>query len=131
MIKRVKGFTLVEVLVASAIVIMSLGVLLQLFASGLDRNHRAAELAHLLTAQKVIVANLELLNPAQTREGQGIAEGLTYQWSSQVVEHYRRIYQPEAEFPREAALFQLNVQIGRVNGEAYFFSIQQIGWRAL
>ena len=77
------GFTLIEVLVASAIVIASIGVLLQLFASGLDRMHRSGTVAHRILLERQIVSELKSVNPAQQNSGKGSAEGWHYSWRGQ------------------------------------------------
>jgi len=127
--KTQHGFTLIEVLVAAAIVIMSIGTIMQLFGSGLDQNKRIGQLAHLLTAQRTIMARMEYINPAQQAEGEGVAETLHYQWHAKIAEPYQRIYQEENSFPREIALFTINVQIEKPRGGHYQFTLKRLGWR--
>jgi len=127
--KSQRGFTLIEVLVASAIVIMSIGTLLQLFTSGLYANQRIGEHAHLLTAQRTIAAQFDQTNPAQHQKGEGIAESLNYHWQVKRIEPYQTIYEAENDFPREIALFLIRVSLRKPRGGSYEFEIQQIGWR--
>ena len=128
--KKQQGFTLIEVLVASAIVIMSIGTILQLFSVGLDQNQRVAQLAHLLTAQRTITAELEQINPAQQQKGQGVTAALSYQWEAKIVLPYKNIYEEESFFPQELALYNINVQIEKPRDGRYQFNLQQIGWRS-
>jgi|LWDU01.1.fsa_nt_gi prepilin-type N-terminal cleavage/methylation domain-containing protein len=123
------GFTLVEVLVASAIVIMSMGTLLQLFSSGLDRNYRVAEQAQLLVAQRSLVAMMDQVNPAAQKEGKGEIESLEYRWQATQSKPYQTIYEQESHFPRELALFNIEIQINKPRGDVYTFNLQQLGWR--
>lgn len=127
--KNQQGFTLIEVLIASAILIMSIGTLLQLFTSGLDRNQRIAQYAHLLTAQRTIAARLDQINPAQQQKGDGTAESLNYQWQAKITEPYQVIYEAESDFPRELALYSITVELDKPRGGTHEFEIQQIGWR--
>jgi prepilin-type N-terminal cleavage/methylation domain-containing protein len=125
-----QGFTLIEVLVASTIVIMSIGTILQLFSVGLDQNQRVAQLAHLLTAQRTVIARIEQINPAHQQKGQGAAAALSYQWEAKILQPYKKMYEEESFFPRELALFNINVQIEKPRGGVYQFDLQQIGWRS-
>jgi len=127
--KKQQGFTLIEVLVASAIVIMSLGTLLQLFSSGLKQNQKVGELAHILSAQRTIIARIEHINPTQQKKGQGSAQGLNYQWRAKLTEPYVLIHEEETYFPREIALHTIDVQITKPLGGTYPFSFQRLGWR--
>lgn len=120
---------MIEVLVASTIVVMSIGTLLQLFSAGLNQNQKVAQLAHLLSAQRTIMARLEQINPAQQQTGDGIAQMLNYHWKAKTSNPYKLIYQEETDFPREIALFTLSVHIEKPRGGQYFFDIQKLGWR--
>jgi len=125
------GFTLIEVLIASAIIMASLGVLLQLFGSGLDRTLRAGQQAHLLTSQRVIVHVLEGVNPATHQQGRGVAEGLPYHWTANIREPFLKIQDPEGLVDREAALFTMTVNVQDARTGEYHFSFDQLGWRDL
>ena len=122
------GFTLIEVLVASAIIMASIGVLMQLFASGLDRTHRAGKVAHFLVAQRVIVHELEMINPAMQKQGKGIAEGMPYQWSVVPGETMKAMYNPDGELERQVGLFEIQVTINAGSGKKRFFTFELIGW---
>ncbi len=128
--KKQQGFTLIEVLVASTIVIISIGTILQLFSVGLDQNQRVAQLAHLLTVQRTVTAKLEQLNPAQQQKGQGISVGLNYQWQAKILLPFTQIHQEESFFPRQLALYDIDVKIEKPRGGIYQFNLQQIGWRS-
>jgi len=108
---------------------MSLGTLLQLFSSGLQQNKKVGELAHLLSAQRTIVARIEQINPTKQQKGQGIAQGIPYQWQAKINQPYQLIYQAENDFPQEIALHTIQIQMTKPQGKQYQFSIQQLGWR--
>lgn len=127
--KNQHGFTLIEVLVASTIVIMSLGTILQLFSSGLSQNHKVGQLAHLLSAQRTIVAKLEQINPAKQEKGKGVVQGLSYQWIAKITEPYQLVYQLENDFPREVAIYNITVDITKPRQGKYQFILQRLGWR--
>jgi len=125
------GFTLIEVLVASAILMMSLGILLQLFASALDREHRVGETAHLLTAQRLIIHTIEGINPAINPNGKGIAEGLHYHWNAVVMEPFKKIQSPQGSIQRELALFSVKIGIVDARGKQHRFNATHLGWRQI
>ncbi len=127
--RREDGFTLIEVLIASAIIVVSLGVLLQLFASGLAHTQRAGQVAHLIAAQRSIVHTLEVVNPALRSEGKGVAEGLRYQWQASLRKPYRLMYDPGGSSRRDVALFALTVSVKTARGKTYRFTLDQLGWR--
>ena len=123
------GFTLIEVLVASTILMLSIGVLLQLFSSGLDRNQRAGEQAHLLTSQRVIMHVLDGVNPAERTQGKGMAEGLAFSWQAVVQEPFRPVR--DVQFGnRELALFAVTVEVETARGKHHRFVYTRTGWRA-
>lgn len=76
------GFTLVEVLVASAIVISAIGVILQLFSSGMAGMHKAGHSQHMILVQRQLYQQVQMLDLAQTREGSGELLGVGYSWSA-------------------------------------------------
>jgi len=123
------GFTLVEVLIASAIVMLSMGVLLQLFGSGLDRIQRAGQTAHLLTVQRVIMHTFESINPAIQSEGKAESEGLSYTWKASLREPFRPLRGSEAYIKREIALFTISISVKTMRGKEYSFNFDQLGWR--
>jgi len=124
-----QGFTLIEVLVASAIVVASIGVLMQLFASGLDRMHRAGEHAHLILAERQIVNDLSQINPAGTARGEGDAEGFHYRWSAQAASSLLPIYDPEGLLHRKAAIYDVRVTIMRPDHGKAELTLKRLGWR--
>jgi len=127
--KKESGFTLVEVLIASAIIMASIGVLMQLFASSLGQSKKAGEVAHLLIAQRVIVHTLERVNPALQAQGKGMAEGLTYQWHAVVHEPFRPVFDPAGFSKRKIALFTMIVDVDAKRDNKYHFNYEQLGWK--
>lgn len=120
---------MIEVLIASAILMMSIGVLLQLFGSGLDRVSRAGEQAHLLTVKRVIINTLDGINPAEMAEAEGMAEGLNYSWKAAVDEPYRQVKNVPGNLRYELALFSINIDIERAGGKHHQFVYRRIGWK--
>jgi len=126
---RESGFTLIEVLVASAIIMTTIGVLMQLFASGLGQNKKAGQVAHLLIAERAIVHILEGVNPGVKDKGKGIAEGVRYQWHAVVREPFLPVFDPEGFAERKVALFTMMVDLDTRNGKKHSFQYEQLGWK--
>ena len=128
---RQAGFTMIEVLVASAIAIASMGLLLSLFAGSLDRISRVEEQSQRLILEKEIVGRLALINPAATRSGKGSLGKWTYHWSSQPLTEFRETtdYFSSESTPRKVALFVISIRMGTANGRTADIEIQRLGWR--
>jgi len=127
--RRELGFTLVEVLVASAIIMITIGVLMQLFASGLGQNKKAGQMAHLLIAERVIVHILEGVNPSVQNTGEGVAEDIHYQWDAVVGEPFVAVFDPEGFTKRKIALFTITVYLETISGKKYSFQYEKLGWQ--
>lgn len=82
-VKTQSGFTLVEVLVASAIVISAIGVILQLFSAGLTGIHRAGTAQHLILVQRQLYQSLEIIDVSSVPEQSGTIAGVDYRWVAQ------------------------------------------------
>ena len=125
------GFTLVEVLVASAIAIASMGLLLSLFASSLDRIYRVEVQSQQLIVEKEIITQLSLVNPAITRSGQGKIGKWTYSWRSQPITEFREMTDDISGDtpPGRVALFSIAIEMGAPNGKTVELGIQRLGWR--
>lgn len=126
------GFTLIEVMIASAILIASMGLLLQLLGSGLDRLHRVGEHAHLMLVEKEIYSRLNTINAAVQVEGKGVAAGWSYQWKASRLEPYRHISGDLGEIPfaRYVALYAIDVTIEWSGDDPVTMELLQLGWRA-
>jgi len=125
------GFTLIEVLVASAIIMASIGVLMQLFASGLDRTQRAGRVAHMLVAQRAIVHQLAMVNPADQKGGEGVAEGIHYRWEAKTLAPLVPMYDSDHKPWRQFGLFSLHVIMEYGSGKQRDFNMKLIGWQEM
>ena len=127
-----RGFTLIEVLIASAIAIAAMGLLLQLFGSGLDRLNRVSLNAHRIIAEKEIINRLSTLNLALTSQGKGVAEGLEYSWKAKQLKPYKHVSPAlgEIPYPRYVALYQINIELLRQDGKSSNLVITRLGWKS-
>ena len=126
-----KGFTLVEVLVASAIGIASMGLLLSLFAGSLDRMSRVEAQSQRLIVEKEIVGRLSLVNPAATRSGKGTSGQWAYSWSAQPVTEFRKITDDliGETPPGNVALFLIRIEMRAPRGKTVELNIRRLGRR--
>jgi prepilin-type N-terminal cleavage/methylation domain-containing protein len=76
------GFTLVEVLVASAIVISAIGVILQLFSSGMTGMHKAGHAQHMILVERQLYEQIQQLDLTQIRRGEGELSGVKFSWAA-------------------------------------------------
>ena len=127
-----RGFTLIEVLIASAIAVASMGLLLQLFGSGLDRLNRVSLNAQRIVAEKEIINRLSTLNPALTSKGKGTVEGLEYSWQVKQLKPYKHVSPAlgEIPYPRYVALYQINIKLIRHDGYQSHLEITRLGWKS-
>jgi len=123
------GFTLVEVLIASAILIASIGVILQLFASGLDRMHRAGVVGHRMLLEQQIVNELNTINPALKDSGEGSTEGWHYRWRAKAITKFQSILISGQTTEKTAALFNVHVDLMQKGKPDRSFELLLLGWR--
>jgi len=130
-IRSHKGFTLIEVLVASAIVVAAMGLLLNLFASGLDRLHRVSLHSELIVSQKEINNRLSTLNPALEQSGQGDVSGLLFSWRTSQLSAFHAVSDVlgEENTLRKVALFKIDVTLETERSAKREWSLVRIGWR--
>ena len=129
---RADGFTLVEVLVASAIAIASLGILMSLFAGSLDRMARVEVSSQQLIAEKEVVNRLSLINPAIRPSGKGQIGPWRYEWQSQPITEFRQVtdYFPTDPVSRKVAVFLISVKLELPENKSVSLEINKLGWRS-
>ena len=109
----------------------SIGLLLSLFGSGLDRMQRVGEQAHIIIAEKEIINRLSTVNPAVQQKGVGDIGDWTYQWSARPISGFKHVspHLGEMPYPRYLALFAIDVQIVRPERSEIGLQINRLGWR--
>ena len=103
------GFTLLEVLVAFVILAISMGVVLNVFSSGLDSGRKAeARVVAVLLAQSKL-ASLEAERPLAVGESEGRFDR-TYFWRA-TVEPYSESEELSDRIPDSIAAYRLSVTV--------------------
>ena len=129
---RQRGFSLIEVLIASAIMILSMGLILQLFGSGLDRMHRVGRHAKQTLYEKEIYARLSTVNPAVEKSGEGKLGDWSFNWTVDQVEEFKPVSDVFGDPPyaRDIALYRVDVAVDRPDREEdYRLELFRLGWR--
>lgn len=129
--KKQRGFTLIEVLIASAIVMASMGLMMNLFSSGLDRMHRVGSHAHQIIVEKEINNRLNTTNFARQSEGIGNVEGWSYLWKATQIEGFSHVSEMlgEIPYPRYVALFAIDITIESIAGKKIHWTVKRLGWQ--
>lgn len=126
-----QGFTLIEVLVASAIVMASMGLLMNLFGSGLERMNKIGRHAHQIIAEKEIIHRLGSINFAKQQQGKDVVEGYHFAWAAKQIEDFRLVSETlgEGAFPRYIALYRIDITIERDSATNLNWHIKRLGWQ--
>ena len=126
-VKRQKGFTLIEVLIATLLVTAALGLLLQLFASAAIRTHKAAGHARIILAQKQIYQQISALNIHNVKKGKGNIENINYQWQAKQQTKYYPLYDND-ELMTKITRYLVNVELQLKDGKKRKFQWEQLAW---
>lgn len=126
-----RGFTLIEVLIASAIMATSMGVLLQLFSSSINRMHRAGEIADDLLIEQQIMQELVIMNPVQKNQGDYMVAGKKIHWQAVLKKELQVMPLTQNEFGTEkfVGLYEITVNFNGANGNPLSMHWSQLGWK--
>ena len=130
-VRSAGGFTLIEVLVAATIIVSSMGVLMQLFASGLMQANKVEDPARRIIIQREVGNRLRHVNPAGMARGEGIVQGWRYYFVAKQVREFRPVTADlgEREFPKQIGLFELDVTVERDERDNFGWTVTRLGWR--
>ncbi len=125
------GFTLIEVLIASAIVTISMGVILQLFSSSILRILKTGDIAHDIVIEQQIIQELAIINPTNRTEGENVIAGKKIHWKVKVLNDLQVIplTQQEDQIEKFVGLYEINANYDDANGNLHTLRWEQLGWK--
>ena len=134
--KRARGFTLIEVLIAATILFVAIAVTADTYRSALGASRRAARTVRLLTPLPLIVAAVGATlrdQPAETREGEDDVLGVHYRFEAKTVRFApppRRFDPDQTEFrdyPRRYRLYDVTLTLS-ADGVERVYLYQEVAW---
>jgi prepilin-type N-terminal cleavage/methylation domain-containing protein len=122
------GFTLVEVLVAMAIVALGFSALFELQSQGFRSLIKSGRVAKQILVEKQIVQHITLLNPADKPQGEDTVMDVSYSWQARQIIAPAQVRDPAEFAKRKVALFEIVIKMRDANGRQSQLTLQQIGW---
>jgi general secretion pathway protein I len=108
---RESGFSLLEILIAFAILSISVSIILKIFATGLTSTHLANDYTNAVQIANNLIAQTSMENPLQRSESSGIENNM-YHWRRQIV--------PHQFLSAELDISTLPIQIYQINIEVWW-----------
>ena len=126
-----KGFGLIEVLVASVVLVSLLAAVLPLFDAGQNQLAKAEKVAVMLSAKKRIYHRIAEVNPAEQSSGKGHDGHWEYRWQARRISDFRQQHSREALVRYQVALYQINVSIYPKESQQALdqFRFKHLGWK--
>ncbi|MFO6423850.1 type II secretion system protein [Motilimonas sp. KMU-193] len=129
---RQKGFTLIEVLVASVILVALLSALLPLFNQSDFTTQRAMMSNQRIAIERNIFNSIKFINPHLVKQGNGELADIQYNWRARAItpEVPSRLDKLALDRNRMLALYQIEVQVqpSAQASQPWQFQFELIGW---
>lgn len=131
-----RGFTLVEVLIATVILFTSIGLATQAYLSSNKSASTAKTSIELLTPLPMLLDNIEasLRDVADTQHSaSGVVLGVSYQWQANPIKTFapKPRFDPDAgefvTYPTRYVLYEVNLNLKLDNKERDFV-FKKLGW---
>lgn len=84
--RRVRGFSLIEVIVAFALLAVAMGILIAILGGGLAQVRQAGDASEATLHAQSLLSEVGVLAPIEPRRAQGEFEGGRYRWTLSVTE---------------------------------------------
>jgi len=126
------GFTLIEALVAIAILAISIGVVLQQFSAVMNQNFKTGRIARDIFVQTEIVNRLKTVNPVEMSPSTGMIAGIGYEVHVKRLTSFENVtgLKSLSRIKWQVALFQITVDLLHETGEKRkSMVIKRVGWK--
>ncbi|EGR10459.1 prepilin-type N-terminal cleavage/methylation domain protein [Vibrio cholerae HE48] len=121
------GFTLIEVLVALAILAAGFSVIFQMFQqSGITANS-ISQVQQRIDIEQSIFMTLSHINPSQKQKGIGELGNVTFQWKAVPISPLLKVRSEDDTNQYHVQIYNINV-IYQVTNKAGQFDFEQMGW---
>ncbi len=137
--KRQRGFTLLEVLIAATILFTALAVATETYRSNLLASSRAEGLVSMLTPLPLITSSIRSQlrsNPVEKLDGGSDLLGVKYEWEANTVRYGSppRRFDPDAtdfrDYSPRFRLYDIRLTLHRA-GQQRVFLYQEIAWERM
>lgn len=131
-----RGFSLVEVLIASVILFAAVGLAVVAFQSSVKSVQSAESTAEVLAPLPILLDAIELKLrdvPAQPYQEQGNILGVSYQWLAEPKEFYapKARFDPDianfVTYPERFVIYQVRITVSK-EGRSRTMQYEKLGW---
>jgi prepilin-type N-terminal cleavage/methylation domain-containing protein len=138
-VKRQRGFTLLEVLIAATILFTVLAVATETYRNSLLASGRAQGLVTMLTPLPLItsaIRNQLRSNPVEKLDGRSELLGVGYEWEAITVRYGSPPYRFDPDvtdfvsYPKRFRLYDITLKLRRAKQERVFL-YQEIAWEPM
>lgn len=130
--RRSRGFTIIEVLVALALIAVSFATIMQLFSKSMSDFSRVGRASQAVLLERQLVQRFRHFNPAEQKSGAGELGGVAYTWSVSLQEPMLAVRMPEDDVQQKATfgvgLYRIRVLL---TGRETPLELTRVGWLAL
>ncbi|MFY3328217.1 type II secretion system protein [Vibrio fluvialis] len=125
--KKSKGFTLIEVLVALAILAGAFSVIFQGFNQMNLNAFRVSSIQDQVMIESSIFNEISAINPAEQMSGQGEEIGEKYTWKAVPISSLLPLRTEDQQTSRYIQMYRVSVSYSYRDRE-HQFSFEQMGW---
>jgi prepilin-type N-terminal cleavage/methylation domain len=126
--RAMHGFTLIEVLIALAILSASLATVLGMFSQGQQNTAKVSQVYQITRQQNNIFNALQQINPAQKQQGTHQIGDLTYQWQANPISPLVPLRSDDGLALKYVQLYQITVDY-QYKQQAGQFAFEKLGWQ--
>jgi prepilin-type N-terminal cleavage/methylation domain-containing protein len=123
------GFTLIEVLIALAIIAASFTAIFQMFYQSELSGRKVSQIYDRTIVERTLFADLKGLNPAGTGSGTGDVGSVSYQWNATPISPLLQVRSEDGSNFYHIQLFRIDVKY-QANHNNNSFSFEKLGWES-